>query len=204
MSWDEDFREMFSEMFKRWRRFPFLSFRAFEDIDKIMEEMFKDFPTEIPKNLIRERKLPDGSIIKEMGPFVYGYSMILGSDGKPVIREFGNVKPSTKSTFFGMPKPSLEIKNEREPLVDIMDENDNIKIVAELPGVNKSDINLNCTENAVTISVDTPKRKYYKEIELPAEVDSKNAKASYINGVLELTLPKIMKMKPKGERIKIE
>jgi len=51
--------------------------------------------------------------------------------------------------------------------------------------------------------VDTPQRKYYKELELPAEVDPKTAKSIYRNGVLEVTLAKI-KEKPKGEPIKVE
>ncbi|MBS7656208.1 Hsp20/alpha crystallin family protein, partial [Candidatus Bathyarchaeota archaeon] len=72
-----------------------------------------------------------------------------------------------------------------------------------VPGVEKEDINLECAEKSLIISVDTQTRKYYKEVELPAEVDPQSAKASYKNGVLEVTLTK-KKVKPKGQKIKIE
>jgi HSP20 family protein len=153
---------------------------------------------------VRERKLPDGSTQKEWGPFVYGYSMTIGPDGKPQIREFGNVKPSLKPEPFGARRPSLNVKEEREPLVDVISANNEIKVVAELPGVEKEDIKLHGTEKSLMISVETPKRKYYKEVDLPALVDPKTAKSVYKNGVLEVTLTKKEEKKPKGEPIKIQ
>jgi HSP20 family protein len=196
----EDFPEWFR---RRFKRSPFFSSWFFEDIDKMMEEMFKEIQEFIPKELIKEEKLPSGGVIRRIGPIVYGYSMSIGPDGKPVIREFGNVKPSMKPTAFGFPKPGLEVKVEREPLVDTIEEEENVKVIAEVPGVEKEDINLECTESSLIISVDTPTRKYYKEVELPAEVDPQSAKASYKNGVLEVTLTK-KKAKPKGQKVKIE
>jgi HSP20 family protein len=78
-------------------------------------------------------------------------------------------------------------------------------VVVELPGVEKEDIKLHGTEDNLTISVDTPRRKYFKEIALLAKVNPKAAKTVYKNGVLEVTMPKIEKKeKPKGETIKIE
>jgi len=98
----------------------------------------------------------------------------------------------------------LELKEEREPLVDVLPENGTICIIAEVPGIEKDDIKLNCTERSLMISIDTEKRKYYKEIDLPDVIDPKVSKASYRNGVLEVTLTKRKKEKPKGESIKIE
>lgn len=195
----------FDEFWERWfrRRRPFSSF--FEEIDEMFREMermfereFEELTKSAPRELVRERTLPDGTRVREWGPFVYGYSITIGPDGKPEIREFGNVKPTLR---FG--KPTISIREEREPLVDIVDTNGEIKVIAELPGVEKEDIKLHGTETTLTISVDTPQRKYYKEIELPAKVDPKQAKSSYKNGVLEVTLPKKKEM-PKGEPIKIE
>lgn len=195
---EEDFPEWF-----RRRRYPFFRGWFFEDIDrmfremeKMMEEEFKTFTSQIPKDYVRERKLPNGSTVKEWGPFVYGYSVKIGPDGKPEIREFGNVKPSR----FG-PK----VKEEREPLVDIVETDGEVHVVAELPGVEKEDVKLHGTEDTLTISVDTPQRKYHKEINLPAKVNVKEAKTQYKNGVLEVKMPKIKEeRKPKGEPIKIE
>ncbi|MEM2915588.1 MAG: archaeal heat shock protein Hsp20, partial [Candidatus Bathyarchaeia archaeon] len=129
-----------------------------------------------------------------------GYSITIGPDGKPQIREFGNMKPE-----IGPGRPRIDFKEEREPLVDVIKTDGEIKVIAELPGVEKGDIRLHGTENTLTISVDTPQRKYYKEVELPAIVEPKQAKSSYKNGVLEVTLPKKREEeKPKGERIEIE
>jgi len=196
LAWDEWWR-------RRRSFFPFFGF--FEEFDEMMremekmfEEMFKEYERKLPKNLFRERRLPDGRIVREFGPIVYGYSMTIGPDGKPVIREFGNVKPSLKGF-----KPSLDIKMEREPLVDVFSEDGVVKVVAELPGVEKQDIRLHATEKTLTISVDTPQRKYYKELELPTRIDPKTAKSVYRNGVLEVTLKKVEE-KPKGEPIKVE
>ena len=199
MAWD-DFPSWFR---RRWKMFPFFTGGFFEDIDRMMEEMFKEIQESIPKELVREERLPDGSTVRRVGPIVYGYSMTMGPDGKPIIREFGNVKPSTRPSAFGPPRPGLEVKVEREPLVDTIEEDSTIKVVAEVPGVEKDDINLECAENTLIISVDTPSRKYYKEVELPSQVDPESAKASYRNGVLEVTLTK-QRARPKGQRIKIE
>jgi HSP20 family protein len=169
-----------------------------------MEREFDEFKTRIPEDLKRERKLPDGSIIPEWGPFVYGYSMTIGPDGKPKIREFGNIKPSSDPESCRLDQPCLDVKQEREPLVDIVDTDGEIKVIVELPGVEKKSIKLSGTENILTISVDDPERKYYKEIDIPTKVDPKKAKTSYKNGVLETTLPKIEEKKQGGEEIKVE
>lgn len=194
------------------RRYPYFGSWFLGDIDEMIRDMeetmergFKEFTTRIPKDYMRERKLPDGSTVREWGPFVYGYSMTIGPDGKPRIREFGNVKPTLKPEPFGITRPSFDVREEREPLVDVMSTNGEVKVIAELPGVKKEDIKLHGTESTLTISVDTPQRKYFKEVELPAKVNAKEAKTAYKNGVLEVTVPKVKEeKKPKGEPIKIQ
>ena len=186
--------ELFPEWFKRRWRLPTSNW--FDDFERSFEEMFRGM--ELPKDLIRERKLPGGGTVKEMGPFVYGYSFSQGPDGKPVIREFGNVKPSIRGGPFGMSKPSLDVKEDREPLVDTIVQSDNVKVVAELPGVEKSDIALECDGRNLVLKVDTDKHRYYKSLELPVEVDPDTSKASYKNGVLEL----ILRRKSPGNKAK--
>ena len=195
MTWDEDY--------DRWlRRRRWVGFN-FEEIDKMFDEMLREAFENMPRDLYREERRADGSVVRRMGPFVYGYSMTMGSDGKPIIREFGNLKPSRKPTSFGVLKPSLEVREDREPLVDIINDNGTIRVIAEVPGVDKKDIKLNCSERTLIISVDAEK-KYFKEVELPAEVDPKIGKAKYVNGVLEIVLTKIKAKKSMGESINIE
>lgn len=197
MSSNDDY---YPEWFRRRRkaiRDPFFGDvdRIFSEMEKMMEEEFKNFAEKVPKDYVKERKLPDGSTVKEMGPFVYGYSMKIGPDGKPEIRQFGNIKNSLKGP---------EVKNEREPLVDIVETNKEVRVVAELPGVEKTDIKLHGTEDSLTISVNTTETKYYKEVVLPKKVKVKEAKSYYKNGVLEVVFPKIETNEPEGEPIDIE
>ncbi|HEY4822386.1 MAG TPA: archaeal heat shock protein Hsp20 [Candidatus Bathyarchaeia archaeon] len=190
------------EFFPSWsrRRWRFPLDNWFDEFERSFEEMFKGL--ELPKELVREKKLPDGATIREMGPFVYGYSFSVGPDGKPVIREFGNVKPSMGGGRFGTPRPKLSVKEDREPLVDAIVHDDMVKVVAELPGVEKSDIALQCDGRNLTIKVETDRRRYYKDLELSVEVDPDTSKATYKNGVLELVLTrKSPGVKPKQIRI---
>ncbi len=168
----------------------------FREMEKMMDEELKNFTEKVPKEYIKERKLPDGSTVRELGPFVYGYSMKIGPDGKPEIQEFGNIKKGIKGT--------PQVKEEREPLVDIVDANGDTHVVVELPGVEKNEIKLYGTEDSLTISVDSPHYKYYKEVELPSKVRIKDTRSTYKNGVLEVVLPKAeAEYKPKGQPIDI-
>lgn len=202
MSGEDDFFEWFRR--RRWPLFG-LPFRGmfgdmdefFREFSRFYEEAFKDIEKRVPRDLVRERRLPDGRISREMGPFVYGYSLTIGPDGKPVIREFGNVRPSLRG------RRPVEVVEKREPLVDVIDENGTIKIVAEVPGVTKEDIQLQLTERSLTISVEA-ERKYYKVVDLPAEVRTDSAKASYKNGILEVSVTKSGPAKPEGKPVKIE
>jgi HSP20 family protein len=193
---DEDYPDWTKRRRSPFDKDPFFGDidRIFREMEKRMEEEFKNFTDKVPKDYVKERKLPDGSTVKEFGPFVYGYSMKIGSDGKPEIQEFGNIKKSLKGP---------EVKEEREPLVDVVDTDGEIRIVVELPGVEKTDIKLHGTEDLLEISVDTPHYKYGKEVKLPAKVKVKEAKSTYKNGVLEVIIPKVESSKPKGEPINI-
>jgi HSP20 family protein len=157
---------------RRRRRRPHPWFDIFDRLDEMMKEMMRQaFKTPSEK-------------AGTPRPYVYGFSMSIGPDGKPVIREFGNIQSSRFGPW---------VREEREPLVDVMEEERDIVIVAELPGVEKDDINLQTTKDHLTISVDKPQRKYHKELALPARVDPRSARASYKNGVLEVRLRKLVK-----------
>jgi HSP20 family protein len=168
---------------------------SFPDIDEMMKEMekafseqFKDLERDLPRSLVRESTTPDGGVKKEIGPFVYGYSVTIGPDGKPVVREFGNVRSDDG-------KPWKAIQDRREPLVDVVSFGKEVRVIAEVPGVKKEDINVTVRERSVVISVDRQERGYYKEIELPRSVDPKGARSNYNNGILEVTVP----LKTSGE-----
>jgi HSP20 family protein len=73
---------------------------------------------------------PEGGKVREVGPIVYGYSMTVGSDGKPRLREFGNVKPSRRCGFHGISRP--EISGEIGPLVDVTTTDKEVRVVVEM------------------------------------------------------------------------
>jgi len=202
LSWPERFRR---------RRFPFFDpdfpsswfYRDIDDLmremEKKMEEAFGRMPEKLPPGLTKERKLPDGSTLKEWGPFVYGYSVTIGPDGKPRIQEFGNVKPGTK----GRAQP-LDIIEKREPLLDLIDQGQEMRVVAELPGVPKEAIKIHVSENSLSIQADHGDHRYSKDLELPDEIDPTTARSTYNNGVLEVVLTKKKKSRPKGVEVKID
>ena len=97
------------------------------------------------------------------------------------------------------------------PRVDIVERDDELVVKAELPGVDKKDLDVSVTENAVTIKGSTSheekeeKGDYYRceissgaysrTLALPSDVEADKAKANFKDGVLELTLPKLKKAK---------
>ncbi len=162
------FDDEFDRLFKRMSR-------SFVDLDEIFEEA---------KNT---------GIAS--GPFYYGYTMTIGPDGKPVVREYGNVKPGL-----------LPTAESREPLVDtILDEKEGlVKLVAEMPGVDKSDINVLVEGKYAKIDAEHGEKKYHVKVPLKHKVDENSAKASYKNGILELTFKLQKEEKPSGKRVEVQ
>ncbi len=189
-------------------------FNEFEEMRREMERMAEQTMQDIeqlPKDLVREYQTSEGGKVREVGPIVYGYSVTVGPDGKPVVREFGNVRPSSAGAF-GAGSGGRATRGrtpllaaEREPLADIVTSDKEIKAVVEMPGITKQDININVYDNSVEVySVDTAARKYRTVIELPPEADIDTARSTYNNGILEIIFNKKASTKPKGKQIKVE
>ncbi|MEN3013126.1 MAG: Hsp20/alpha crystallin family protein [Endomicrobiia bacterium] len=106
------------------------------------------------------------------------------------------------------------------PKIDVWEDENKYVVEAELPGFEKKDIDINITDDVLTIKATRKqeqekkdKNYYYAErsygefvrsLRLPAEIDKKAIKAKYNNGVLELTLPKTKEAKEKSTKIEIE
>ena len=184
-------------------------FRGFDqmrrEMEREFEDTFKNIETKAPKDLVREYQTPGRDKVKEYGPFVYGYSMTIGSDGKPKVREFGNVKPSSRRVFGSSGATTQpEISGEIEPLVDVTTTDKEIKVVVEMPGISKNNIKINAYDATLEVRSDDPQRKYHKTIEIPPETDIETARSAYNNGILEVTFKKKEQAKPKGKSIKVE
>ena len=162
------FDDEFNRVFKRMSS-------SFFDIDDIFEEFKRN-----------------GS---NSDPFYYGYTMTVGPNGKPVVKEYGNVKPEL-----------LPSSDTREPIVDaIVDEKEKlVKLVAEMPGVEKTDVKILVQDKSVDISAEHDEKKYHVKVPIKHKVDENSAKASYKNGILELVFKLIEDEKPKGKKVEVE
>jgi HSP20 family protein len=124
-----------------------------------------------------------------------------------------------RQTHFGWPvSHTMQPFEGKTPRVDIQDRENDFLIKAEMPGVDKKDINITIANNALTLEACMSKEEkeekadyfrqeicrgsYQRTIELPAAVKENEAKATFQNGVLELTIPKMEKTK--RSTIKVE
>ena len=110
------------------------------------------------------------------------------------IKEYGNVQPS-----------QLQTSDTREPIVDtIVDEKEKVvKLIAEMPGVEKTDVKIVVEDKIVDISAEHDEKKYHVKVPVQHKVDENSAKASYKNGILELIF-KLVEEKPKGKTVEVE
>ena len=105
--------------------------------------------------------------------------------------------------------PEVPLPEMKVPKVDVIDRENEVVVKAEVPGVDKKDLDISVGEDTVTIKGVTcheekeEKGDYYRceisrgtfarAVALPAEVDGARAKALFKDGILELALPKIAK-----------
>jgi HSP20 family protein len=179
---------------KRRKRNPF-DFMDEDEFERIFDEIQKMFESGNFKDIIGEMMRGGPATNKR---FIHGFSLNIGPDGKPKIQEFGNRPLKTSG---GEPM----ISEEREPLTDIIEGDEDVAITVEIPGVEREDIDLNATNEAIEIKVDTPQRKYHKKLDLPCDVLPKTTKATYKNGILDIVIKRKEKKKPgEGYRVNIE
>lgn len=181
---------------------PFGGRDPFQDMDEFFRNLGID-PKEF-RNLFDEMQRNLQDAFKHMGDdpskgFVQGFSVRMGPDGKPHFSSFGN-KPRMEDQEGGMPRIGAD---EREPLTDVIEDNDSVAITMELPGVEKKDIHVHMSEDRLEISVDNERRKYHKRVRLPTKVDPATTKATYNNGILDVTVQKKEK-DDEGVRVNVE
>ena len=106
------------------------------------------------------------------------------------------------------------------PAVDLYEEKDDIVVKAELPGIDKNNIEVNLTDHTLTIKGEKKKEEEVKEenyyrsersygsflrtLELPKDVHADKVKASFKNGILEVRIPKTEEAKAKEIKVKVE
>ena len=123
-------------------------------------------------------------------------------------------KPSISLRF-----PEIKFPEIREPLADIEETKDEVKVNVELPGIAKEDIKIDVTPETITIKAEKKKVKeekkkglfkaertykgFYKELTLPCKVIPEKAEATYRDGILTITIPKAKEARIK-KRVKVK
>ncbi len=151
--------------------------RPFMDIDDIWDE------------------LKSSTNLQTFGPYYYGYTATIGPDGKPIVKEYGNVRHGL-----------LPTSDTREPFVDVIidDKEKVLKIVAEMPGVEKKDIKIEVVGRTVNLDAEHGEKKYHAKVPIKHKVDEDSVKATYANGILEVKFKLKEEEKPKGKTVEVE
>jgi HSP20 family protein len=135
-------------------------------------------------------------------------------------RPFSGLLPSFPSLL----RPSRSLLGEsltlRVPAVDLYEEEDEVVLKAEVPGLSKEDLKIDLTDSMLTISGEKKKEAEIKEeayaysersygafsrsLQLPCAVKADKAKATFKNGILEVKLPKTEEAKKRHVTVNIE
>jgi HSP20 family protein len=75
--------------------------------------------------------------------------------------------------------------------LDVYEEADTLRVVADIPGVDRDAIDLKCDGTVLTLDATGTTREYHERVQLPATVDEHSAAASYNNGILEVTFDRV-------------
>lgn len=115
---------------------------------------------------------------------VYGFSVKSAGGEKAVtVEPFGNIRRDDEGKL-------VEVHEIREPLVDLFDEPGRLLVVAEVPGIEESDVRLELHDDILIISTEKGDPKYRKEVLLPASFSSDKLAFHCRNGVLEIVISK--------------
>jgi HSP20 family protein len=164
-----------------------------DPFEKMLNEMIQDLQA---LSLLLDQA-ETMATIQTIKPYMYSFSITVNSEGEPVIQESINTPPCNLG---------LREEGDSEPLTEvILDEAENwVRVIAEMPGFAKEDIKIDAREDAVTLSAQRGDRRYSAEVPLKVRVDPTVAKATYVNGILEVRLRPLQPLKPEGVVVKVE
>ncbi len=149
----------------------------FEGISNVIDSVSKI--AEEGKGIVEEHGEIKGLADKVKG--VYGVTIRTMAGGESKVEPFGNIKKTPKGPV---------VEEEREPIVDVFEEEDHILVVVELPGVEEENVKTEIEGDILNISAEKGERKYRKEVLLPSKVESEPISSTDKNGLLEIRLKK--------------
>jgi len=83
-----------------------------------------------------------------------------------------------------------DTKGEGEPIVDIVETDDTITVLVDLPGLEEKDIQWNVEGNRLIMNAVSPDKKYTKDMILSSEVEQNGSESKYQNGIFRIKLKK--------------
>jgi len=124
------------------------------------------------------------------------FDKIKGKGTFRVRADRNSTRRATLSTRQGIQVVRAERKiRDPEPLVDVLDQEGRIVVVAEIVGFSKDNLQVHARTQSLTLSAMTSTRKYYKSLNLPKRVIPSTMRTTYKNGVLEIQLRKAVENK---------
>ncbi len=138
-----------------------------DEIDKYFEGIEKEI-TEAVKNSVFGTD-------QAARPFIAGFAFNMGPEGKPSVQLFGN--DLVRGSGFRSPI--------NEQVID--ETSGTLRLLLEMPGVDKQDIKVEATEDSAVISAEREDRRYRAEVSLRSPVRPESGKAEYKNGMLEIS-----------------
>ncbi len=169
---------------RRMRKNPFdyLDDKEFEQIFEEIQRIFESTSFQkMIENMLRDNTNSNKHLVR-------GLSINIVPLGRPKIKGFSNLPLKN-------PQRKTMRSEEHEPLPDIIEGNEEVAVTVELPRVEKEDIDLTATENALEIIVNNPERNYHKLVNLPCSIKPKTVKATYKNGILDIVIKRKKKRK---------
>ncbi len=124
-----------------------------------------------------------GSDSKAKG--VYGFSIKsgIGDKGGVKVEPFGNIRKDEDGKL-------VAVHEIREPMLDLFDEPTRVLIVAEVPGIEEANLQIELHDDILLIATKKGEPNYRKELLLPASFAQKDLSFQCRNGVLEIVLKK--------------
>jgi HSP20 family protein len=104
-----------------------------------------------------------------------------GDAREVTVEPFGNVREDDTTG-------SVVVEEVREPVTDVYDEGDCVRIVAEMPGVTAEDVILDVDGDVCVLKADTDRHRYQKEMHLPQPVAPKPTSIRASNGIVDVEL----------------
>jgi HSP20 family protein len=158
------------------------------DIFTEFERLFEDIRQRM--DLMRAQS----GLTPESMPLSYSYRVVIDQDGQRKVTE----------RYDDRTVQNKVASEDEEPLVDVLDQEDKVRVIMQLPGASLEDIDLAFKDGSLLVRVGNASRSMVREVSLPCAVVSSSAVVECRNGVLEVCVPKQTDRRRKRKAVKAE